>query len=369
MPKVQTLTLAGSPYERGAQHGEALRAGIRRFYDNWLQRSLTEPAIRLTEDDLLAFAAKHAGYAKHYAPDLYQELEGIAAGSGLTIDQVLFINCFDEGLDSLAIPRLAAQLVGMPVPPAVAPLQGCTSFAAFAPATSDGKTYVGQGYDVGEAYYEPVVLRITAWGNEPEQLVYSHAGVLGVSGVNGAGIAIVENSLKPSDQQPGAPYPMVVRKALQQPILSDFVGAIIMAPRACGQNYVIGAPFGAANIETSARQHSIRSLQDGVFGHATHNEEPEMKHLESWHEGLPDTLVRSGRMTQLLRAQFGKLELESLKQVMSDHANYPNSICRHPDARGGVFSTLSTLIYRPEDRLMLVSEGPPCCSPFLEFTV
>jgi len=46
---------------------------------------------------------------------------------------------------------------------------------------------------------------------------------------------------------------------------SDFVGAIIVAPRACGQNYVIGAPFGAVDIETSAKKkHCFRYLQGGI---------------------------------------------------------------------------------------------------------
>jgi isopenicillin-N N-acyltransferase like protein len=369
MGNVQTLTLSGSPRERGLQHGRALKDGVQRFYNNWMSRSMSEPSLRLTETDLMGFAAKHAGYVKHFAPDLYEELQGIAEGAELSFEQVLFANCFDEGLDSLSIPRLGAQLAGMALPPPVTPMQGCTSFAAFAPATSDGKTYIGQGYDVGATYYEPVVFRIMPYGDEPEQLVYSHAGVLGVSGVNAAGLGIVENSLKPSDQQPGAPYPVVVRKALQQTVLSDFVGSILMAPRACGQNYVIGSPFGAVNIETSAKEYSFRYLQDGVFGHANHYEEPEMKHLELWLEWLPDTLVRSGRMTQILKSQYGQIDLEVAKEIMRDHANYPNSICRHPDSHTGVYSTLSALIYRPEDRLMLVSDGCPCCSPYLEFSI
>jgi len=214
-----------------------------------------------------------------------------------------------------------------------------------------------------------MVRRIGAWGDEPEQLIYSHAGVLGVSGVNAAGLAIVENTLRPSDQRPGAPYPVVVRKALQQTILSDFIGAIITAPRAHGQNYVIGASYAAINIETSATKYDLRYLQDSIFGHANHYESPQLQHLDLEPEMLPDTLVRSGRMHQLLKAKFRKLDLEALKEVMRDHANYPNSICRHEDNRGGVLSTLSALIYQPEDRLMLATYGTPCTTPFQEFSI
>jgi len=367
MNQLPMLTLTGNPHERGYQHGKALKDGIHRFYETWIKRFGNESPLKLTETDLLAFTGKHGPHARQFAPDLYEEMEGIAEGAELAFDKVLFINCFDE-VGSVGFPELAAKLTGQPLPPPVLPLQGCTSFAAFGEATVDGKVYIGQGYDSG-TLYEPVVLRIGAWGDEPEQLVYSHAGVLGVSGVNAAGLAIVENTLRPSDQQPGAPYPVVVRKALQQTILSDFIGAIIMAPRAHGQNYVIGAPYAAVNIETSATKYDLKYLQDGIFGHANHYEAPQLRHLDMEPEMLPDTLVRSGRMHQLLKARFGKLDLEALKEVMRDHANYPNSICRHEDNRGGVLSTLSTLIYRPEDGLMLATYGTPCTSPFQEFTI
>ena len=367
MNQLPMLTLSGSPHERGYQHGKALKDSIHRFYEVLMKRTQSEATLRLTETDLLAFTGKHGPHARQFAPDLYEEMEGIAEGAGLTFDKVLFINCFDE-VGSVISPELATKLTGQPLPPSTLPLPGCTSFAAFGEATVDGKAYIGQGYDVG-ILYDPVIFRIGARSDEPEQLVYSHAGVLGVSGVNAAGLAIVENTLRPSDQRPGAPYPVVVRKALQQTILSDFIGAIIMAPRAHGQNYVIGTPYAAVNIETSATRYDFKYLQDGIFGHANHYEAPQLQHLDMEPEILPDTLVRSGRMYQLLKAKFGKLDLEALKEVMRDHANYPNSICRHEDPRGGVYSTLSALIYRPEDRLMLATYGTPCTSPFQEFTI
>jgi isopenicillin-N N-acyltransferase-like protein len=284
-----------------------------------MKRTQSEAALKLTETDLLAFTGKHGPHARQFAPDLYEEMEGIAEGAELAFDKVLFINCYDEGRDSLTVPELAAKLTGQPLPPSVLPLRGCTSFAAFGEATVDGKVYVGQGYDVGTDY-EPIILRIKAWGNEPEQLVFSHPGVLGPTGFNAAGLAITVTSLKPSDQRPGTPMPVVVRKALQQTILSDFIGAIIMAPRAAGQNYTIGAPYAAVNIETSATRYDFKYLQDGVFGHANHYEAPQLQHLDLWPNQAQSTLVRSGRMYQLLKAKFGKLDLEALKDVLRDSA-------------------------------------------------
>ena len=72
---------------------------------------------------------------------------------------------------------------------------------------------------------------------------------------------------------------------------------------------------------------------------------------------------------QLLNGKFGEIDLEIIKEIMSDHADYPVGICRLDDQHHPELGTLSTIIYRPEDRLMLVTDGNPCCSPFQEFTI
>ena len=367
MNKLATVTLTGSPYERGYQHGKTLKEGIHIFYEKWMKFLVNGSAFKITQTDLFNFARKNGPFIKQYAPDIYEEIKGIAEGAEIDFDKMLFINCFDEEYVVQGIPKLAAGVIGQP-PPSALPA-GCTSFAVFGAATTDGKVYIGQNYDYSASYFEPVVFKIGAWGDEPEQIVYSHMGVVGINGVNAAGLAVVENTLAPSDPKLGVPFPVVMRKALQQTRLSDFVGAIITAPRLSGHNYVIGSSYAAIDIETSATKYDLKYIQDGVFGHANHYESPTMKHLDLLPELLPDTLIRSGRMLQLLKAKFGKLDLEALKDIMRDHADYPTSICRHEDKRHDELGTLSTIICRPEDRLMLATYGNPCTSPFQEFTI
>jgi len=367
MNELTTITLTGSPHERGYQHGKTLKDGIHRFYEVWTKLLEKESPFKLTEAVLLTFAKNSEPFIKQYAPGIYDEMKGIAEGAEIDFDKVLFINCFEEASVIQGIPKLAAKVIGS-LPPGVFPA-GCTSFAVSGAATTDGRVYIGQNVDYSAVYIEPVVFRIEAWEDEPEQLVYSSMGVVGVGGINAAGLAIIDNTLVPSDPQLGVPFPVVMRKALQQTRLSDFVGAIITAPRLSGHNYIIGTSYAAVDIETSATKYDFKYLQDGVFGHANHYESPAMKYLDLLPEFLPDTLIRSGRMLQLLKAKFGKLDFETLKEIMRDHADYPVSICRHEDKRHVELGTLSTLIYRPEDRLMLVTNGNPCISPFQEFTI
>ena len=367
MDKLAIITLTGNPQERGYQHGKSLRDGIHRFYESWIKLLERESPFKITEEVLLTFAQKSAPFVKQYAPDIYEEMKGIAEAAEIEFAKILFINCFDEGYGAIIPPK---PTTGIARPPLFGTLLGgCTSFAAFGKATRDGKVYIGQNYDYSALNFEPVVFRIKAGDDELEQLVYSHAGVVAVDGINSAGMAIVENTLVPSDQRLGVPYPVVVRKALQQTRLSDCTGAIITAPRLSGHNYIIGTSYTAVDIETSAASYDFRYLENGIWGHANHYESPALKYLDLLPELLPDTLVRSGRMVQLLNAKSGQIDLMIIKEIMGDHANYPVGICRHEDQNHPELSTLSTIIYRPEDRLMVATYGNPCCSPFQEFTI
>ncbi len=81
-----------------------------------MKLSEDESSLKLTETDILSFTGKHGPYARQFAPDLYEEMEGIAEGAGLAFEKVLFINCFDE-VGSVISPELAAKLTGQPLPP------------------------------------------------------------------------------------------------------------------------------------------------------------------------------------------------------------------------------------------------------------
>jgi hypothetical protein len=54
----------------------------------------------------------------------------------------------------------------------------------------------------------------------------------------------------------------------------------------------------------------------------------------------------------------------------SDHDNYPNSICRHPDANapsGLLGETLASVIMVPDDRKMYIAYGHPCQCEFATY--
>src|SRR5262249_28241280 len=97
--------------------------------------------------DVLSFAWSHLPETRAYAPDLVEEVEGIASGADVPFEKVWFLNCFDEaGNYRLYRDRNAFG-------------HACTTFAATGRSTVGGVTYIGQNWDISD-WYDCVILDI-----------------------------------------------------------------------------------------------------------------------------------------------------------------------------------------------------------------
>lgn len=171
-PAYQVVELHGSPYERGLQHGQALRSDIRAFYTELLTASLL-PYLNREQPGIAAFLPTYQGetYAngqfsyqllldsalrmqKSISLEHQQELRGIADGSGLTYEQVLVLNTFPD--TTLAV-RAVALALHLSSAPHVESLE-------FVGAASDGVDNDGDGVidNPGEGLISPYAASPTA---------------------------------------------------------------------------------------------------------------------------------------------------------------------------------------------------------------
>ena len=104
----KVLEVSGSASERGHQYGSCHAALVKRlvnahydFYNTYLNTS---------RDEALRWASKYIAPTRNYSEDIAMELEGIAEGSGLKLDEIMLIAAFNE----VFYPKLA---------------KACTSFA------------------------------------------------------------------------------------------------------------------------------------------------------------------------------------------------------------------------------------------------
>lgn len=136
MNQIRVLTVTGTPYERGFAHGQAFADEITAFTEERLRLS-TAPrwaGRTATYDGVLALGKACLAHHEAFAPDLMQELRGIAEATGLGLAELLIMNGFTDFVD---VVFHGANDAG-----------GCTAFAVAPPAAADGRGYVGQTWDM-----------------------------------------------------------------------------------------------------------------------------------------------------------------------------------------------------------------------------
>jgi isopenicillin-N N-acyltransferase-like protein len=85
---------------------------------------------------------------------------------------------------------------------------------------------------------------------------------------------------------------------------------------------------------------------------------------------LEDSITRYQRMVECINAQHGGITHKYLMKCLTDHANYPKSICNHPDEKVPTYKhmkTISALIFQPKKQKMWATNGNPCEHEFVEY--
>ena len=356
MKTVPVIELSGAPFDMGLAHGRALKDLIREFVDSVTEvHRMNNGYLSVDKSPLETFCMKNLGFLEKFSPDLVKEMRGIAEGAGVTFREILYLNSFLE-LEDLRAPSVGAR--GLPDG-----LWGCTTFNVTNDAGEGGRAYIGQTYDM-EKYYEKFLclLRITP-EKGPSQLVVSFAGILGLNGLNSAGVGAVINKVTATDARPGVIYPFIMRKALASERIGDALGAAIFSPRAGGINYQFAGSGVAFCAETSAAYYQLLEI-DGSIAHTNHFVGSDMRRFET-----PNWLSHGGSMVRrqvadnFLKRHRGALNPEKLKELTRDHTNHPRCICAHgfpgEDPRTA-FHTVFAVIMDPEAGWLDLCPGNPC---------
>jgi len=365
MSTIPVIELSGTPHEMGFAHGAALKGLIAEFIETVTTvHQMNNTYLNVSKDSLEVFCKKNLGFLEKFSPALVEEMRGIADGAGVTFEEILYLNSFLE-LEDLRAPGVGAKVL----PDG---LWGCTTFNVTRDAGEDGRAYIGQTYDM-EKYYEKFLclLRITP-ENGPAQLVVSFAGILGLNGLNSAGVGAVINKVTATDARPGVIYPFIMRKALASERIGDALGAAIFSPRASGINYQFAGSGVAFCAETSAAYYQLLDI-DGSIAHTNHFVGRDMRKFETpnWlsHGG---SMVRKQVADNYLKKHRGSLNAEKLIELTKDHTNYPRCICAHgfpgEDARTA-FHTVFAVIMDPEAGWMELCPGNPCEKGYERFSL
>ena len=349
------LDLSGTPSQIGAAHGEAERERIRRYADRFLEWLLGRAAVSLSEESLWAKWAPQVAVNERLAPDLVEEMRGIARGAGVPFERVFLLNSL---LD----------MVGFRYLEMTRSFGGCTTFAVTAEAES-GRTLLGQTYDLPELNQDHlVVLRIKP-ADGPRRLVFSFTGMVGACGLNEAGIGVTINFLSPLDTGLGRLHSIVVRQILAAENLAEALAPPVVPPRAGGAHFLVADRDGnVASIETTAKRHAIFYPDGNAIGHTNHYLANGLKELEFIRgDSIGSSLARYTALRRYLRQQGDELDLAALQDLTRNHTSFPLSICAHgarSDPPGLRSRTVSAIVQVLDDRTMHLTNGCACESDY-----
>ncbi|MGZ5345909.1 MAG: carcinine hydrolase/isopenicillin-N N-acyltransferase family protein, partial [Actinomycetota bacterium] len=108
---------------------------------------------------------------------------------------------------------------------------------------------------------------------------------------------------------------------------------------------------------------------EGVMTHTNHFRSPSFDRRDVSLWVMPDSPFRLERLRTALGDVSPELTLDTFREALADHANYPSGICCHPDERMEPHdqgSTVASVLMDLDDARIWVADGRPCTAPFRE---
>ena len=267
-----------SPRGWGQQHGETFRDDVRALYAVRLRLMLQKTDLA-TEANVLALAGHHLPALERFDGALYEELCGIADGSGLTPAHLVVVNHYTD-LRDLAQKDLQALRESKTDP------GGCSAWFV-----DDGdERLLGQTWDMhGSA--TPFALLLLVPDADPARggrtACFTVTGCLGMTGMTSWGTALSINNLNSLDATIGVVWPATVRRALREKSARDELAILQAAPIGSGRHYLVADAVDAFGMETSgtrkkvifeaSRSSSSSASRAGSYFHTNHCVDEEMK--------------------------------------------------------------------------------------------
>ena len=362
MTSTQHVRVEGTSYQRGRQYGRQAAARVRlsiqayqqvfAYYAGW-----DWPAVRR---EALRFEAPIG----EFRPAYLDELRGIADGAGLDLADVLAINVRTEVMYS-AKARQAPTSAKRPAE--------CSAFAVVPALGQKGPAIIGQNWDwLLHAAQTLVVLEVRQ-DDGPDFVTVVEAGLLAKTGLNAAGLGLVTNALVTDADvgEPGLPYHVLLRAVLDCATVTEALEALQGGPRSSSANYLIAHASGAA-LDIEAAPGDFTRLyplfpEDGVLRHTNHFlADIHPADLALW--AMPSSVIR----LQRLRAARTARALDDFGPLLADHADYPHSICAHPDPADHPCeqtATIASVLMDLTAKRIWLAAGSPCQAPYEQLDI
>jgi isopenicillin-N N-acyltransferase like protein len=359
----QHVRVEGTSYQRGQQYGRQAAARVRRSVQAY--RQAFAHFAGWDWGTVRREAARFEAPIGKFGPAYLEEMRGIADGADLDLTDVLAINVRTEVMYSAKArqaPRSSNQR-----PPAE-----CSAFASVPAPGQEGPTIIGQNWDWLLPSAETLVVLEARQDDGPDFVTVVEAGLLAKTGMNAAGLGLVTNALVTDADvgEPGLPYHVLLRAVLDCATVTEALRVLQAAPRSSSANYLIAHVSGAA-LDIEAAPGDFTRLyplypQDGVLFHTNHFLAPRIDPVDLSLWAMPNSFVRLQRLRAANAAAKTAMTLDDFRALLADHADYPNSICAHPDPADHPreqSATIASVLMDLTARRLWLAASQPCQVP------
>jgi isopenicillin-N N-acyltransferase like protein len=348
------VQLEGAPRDVGLGHGQALgdriQAGLDHYREMFAERS------GIDWPSALDLASRIIDPIRGYAPDLMEELEGIADGSEHPLEAIVALNA------RTAVMAMARR----PVAPE------CTMTAVLPSRTKDGHTILGGNWDQHVRCIDISAVMEIHMSGRPAIMVHSEAGTLVRTGFNSAGIGVTGNSLacdRDGVEFSGIPTSVMRRRVLQHESLAPALREAYAAPRNHSNNHLVASAEGfAVDLEATPGEIFAVTPEDDLIVHSNHFvSAAACARVEDRLVGRsPSTLYRKERLEAAL-ADVPEIDVPTIQAALRDHFGHPDSVCNHPSPDRPTGTTAASHIADLDTKTLWITTGPPCENPYLEY--
>ena len=235
--------IEGTPRERGRAYGQRFKASITRFLEREIYAAFDGKPNQ--KELLLRYGGACSRKIKDYAPLVMDEMEGMAEGAGLRLEEIVLVTNHEELWHRGAIKAV----------------DHCTVFGAAPPDTADGETYVAQTWDWMESVYGLSSMLLWKRAEGPSVLAYAYPGLWTGAGVNSEGVSLCWHSGSGDGKEPavGIPAYVLIAQMLYQPTLKGALEELRRATQAGWFVFLLGDAQGSlATVRGTPKKVDIR---------------------------------------------------------------------------------------------------------------
>ena len=356
------VEISGTPFERGRLYGKAMAGRIRAsigIYGGQLKK------LGLSNDEVRRVVAGFVPVMSGYAPDLVEEMRGIAAGADCAFEEIALVNGRTE------IIQIGQRLAAAKSSGAVK--DGCTGVVVMPEASADGTLIHAQNWDWRPECVETAIVLRVRREDGPDILTFTEAGGIARSGFNAAGLAITANYLE-SDldyKQTGIPLPLIRRRYLECEHLAEGIKLVATTAKSAANNMMLSTAEGfAIDFECAPNEAFALYPSDGLLVHANHwtSVAALSKLKDTGIADVPDSYYRDYRVREALLKKVGRIGVDDVKTALFDKFGDPYGVCAPPQPRdGSIAATVAMIVMQPQQGCMEIAPMPALNRTFTRY--